>query len=175
MSKMHNIKSLRKQAGLTLIEMGVSLAIFALVIAGALSLYQMNANAQKANQLISDITGLRGAVKGWYAQAGNYGTGSLNSILISAKKIPSTMIVSGSTINHVANGTVVVSGASANFTIALSNIATDICTDLVTSATGYNAVKVGSSAARTTFPITPPQAAADCSAAPNQTVTLTSS
>lgn len=171
---MSNFKSLRKQAGITLIELGVSLAIFALIIAGALSLYNMNATSQKSNQLISDMTGLRGAVKGWYSQAGSYGTGSLNSILITAKKIPTTMIVSGSTINHVAGGTVDVTGNTATFSITLTNISTDICSNLITTATGFSSIQVGSNPARTIFPITPPQAAADCSTADPQTIVFTS-
>lgn len=162
-----------RQAGMTLIEIIVVLAIGALIIGGALSLYSNASSSQSSNQLNSDLTAIRASVKSIYSTQGGYGTASLNSVLINAKKVPTTMSVSGTTISHALNGTLTVTGATSSFTMAVTAIPTDVCVALLSAASGFSSIQVGSNAARTTFPITPANASTDCAAAATQTITFT--
>jgi len=173
------LKSLKRQAGISLLEATATLLIGGIVIAGALALWGNADSSQQSNQIQSDLSALRGAVKGLYSGQGGYGTSNLNSVLKNAKKIPSDLAVDSSTppvITHGMNGTVTVTGATANYTIALTNIPTDVCVTLLTGANaGWSSVQVGSASAITTFPISPAVAssATNCAASTANTLTFT--
>lgn len=171
----NSIKTLKSQAGLTLIELISALGIGALVMVGALSLYNNASSTQAATQLTSDLTAIKASVKQLYAGQGGYGVASLNSILITSNKIPTTMTTATPVITHQLNGLLTVTGNTSTFDMAITNIATDVCVSIVSAASGYSQVKVGANAARTTVPFSPANAATDCGALANQTITLTSS
>lgn len=179
--QLKQIKQLKKQAGITLMEVIAGLLIIGLVVSGALSLFGNADSSQKSNQMTSDLNALNAATKSLYAGQGGYGTVNLNSVLKTAKRIPSTMSVDAATppvITHSMNGTVTVTGATATFTIAITNIPTDVCINLLSNAaTGWTSVKVGSAAAITTFPIPPATAASatNCAASNANTITFTGS
>lgn len=164
-----------KQAGMTLIEMSVALVISGLVIGGALALYNNASSTQYSNQLSSDLAAMSSATKALYFGQGGYGATSLNTVLINAKKIPDTMVINGSTITHQLNGSVVVAGNAAEFTMTVTNIPTDVCVGIVTMAKGYRQIQVGSNAAVTTFPISPAVASTQCATASQQTIVYTAS
>lgn len=174
------LKQLKKQAGITLIEIISSLLVIGIVIAGALSLFGSADASQKGNQMLSDINALRSAVKGMYAGQGGYGTTNINGVLKTANRIPSTMTADASNppvITHSMNGTVTATGTSggAQFSIALTNIPTAVCVQLLSnSSAGWVSVQVGAAAAITTFPISPATAASatNCAAAANNTITF---
>ena len=158
----------KRQAGMTLIEMITSLAILALVIGGALALYNSASTSQSSTQFGSDITSLRSAIRTTYYGQGGYGIAAgtnLNAVLIAGKRIPSTMSINGVVVTHSLSGTVTATGYPSTFGVAFTNIPTAVCMNLMTSASGWNSVAVtGASAAQTTFPISPANAATDCAA-----------
>jgi prepilin-type N-terminal cleavage/methylation domain-containing protein len=164
----------RRQAGMTLIEVIVVLAIGALIIGGALSLYTSASASQSTNQFNAELAALRAATKSLYAGQGGYAVGSLNTVLINAKKVPTTMTVVSPVINHSMNGTVTVTGATTNFTITATAIPTEVCVGVVAAASGYTQIQVGSNAARTTFPVPTATASTDCAAAATQNIVFTS-
>lgn len=167
-------KSFKKQAGITLMEVIGSLLVIGLVVSGALSLFGSADSSQKGNQMLADINAIRSAVKGMYSGQGGYGATSLNSVLISAKKIPSSMTTSGTTITHSMNGTLTVTGATALFNIAITNVPTDVCVQLVSNSTaGWTSIQVGSASAFTTFPVSPATAAGASYCAASNANTLT--
>lgn len=171
------VSKFKKQAGLTLIETIVSLAIVALVIGGALSLYGGASSSQASTQMLSDLNAIRAAVKSLYYGQGGYGTANLNQVLVSGKKVPATMSVTAGTpptITHGLNGTVTATGSTANFTVTVTEIPTDVCLNLLAASNGWNSVKVGAATAITTFPITPAAAASQCDAAPTNTIAFQS-
>jgi len=172
-NNMNKFARATRQAGFSLIEIIVVLAIGALIVAGALSLYSSASSSQSSSQLYSDLSAIRASVKTLYSTQGGYGTASLNSILINAKKVPTTMSVSGTTINHALNGTVTVTGATGNFTMTVTEIPTDVCIGLLSAASVFTSIQVGTNSARTSFPISPTNASSDCSAATIQTIIFT--
>jgi prepilin-type N-terminal cleavage/methylation domain-containing protein len=172
----NNAKS-KRQAGLTLIETLVALAIFALVVGGAIALFSGASSSQTTTQMTSDLNALKASTKSLYFGQGGYGTASLGEVLINGKKVPSTFAITGTAparvINHSLNGTVAVTGATAAFTVTTTAIPTDVCIGLATMS-GWDSVKVGTAAARVP-PVSPATASTDCSAAATQTIVFTGS
>lgn len=168
MNKYINAK--RKQAGMTLMEIIAALAIISAVVVGALALYNSANSSQTSTQLLKDITSIRLATQQLYQGTGTYGAAATNlvPVLITSNKIPTTLTPSGgTTINTPLGGTLaVVAGTGGlNVVMTLSNVPTDICVALLTSASsGWSSVKVGASAALVTFPVSPATAtaAANC-------------
>lgn len=144
------------QQGMTLMELIASLAIIATVIVGAVALYGNASSSSNAVGMTKDLMAVRSATQQLFQGQGGYGTASLNATLITANKIPGDLAVSGSTISTPLGGTLVVTGNTSNFTLTTDNIPADVCTQLLTNlSTGWTSVKVGSSAALTTFPVSP--------------------
>lgn len=168
--------SMKHQAGMTLMELITALAIIAAVVVGALSLFGSANSSQNSTQMLKDLTAIRSAVQSLYMGQGGYGTASLNQTLITANKIPSTMTVSGSTINTALGGTLTVTGNTSNFTMVITNLGADVCTSILTnSSTGWSSVKVNTSPVITTFPVSPAvaTAAAQCGGTAPFTITWT--
>ena len=169
----------KSQAGLTLIETLVSLAIFALVVGGALALFGSASSSQTTTQMTSDLTSIRSSTKQLFFGQGGYGSGALNAVLVNSDKIPATMTVSTATppvITHSQSGTVSVAGiANTNtFTITTTLISKAVCIGLV-GTPGWTSVKVNALAAMipATTPITPVIASTNCAADTN-TIVFTS-
>jgi type II secretory pathway pseudopilin PulG len=175
------IQNIKRQTGISLMEVISSLLIMGLVVAGALALFGNADSSQKTNQMQADVTALRAAIKGLYTGQGGYGAAELNTTLKAANKIPSDLSVDASTppvITHTMNGTVALMGATTAFTITLTSIPTDVCVGLLTNMSGsWTSAKVGAAAAISTFPIPPATAASatNCSAATTNTIVLTAS
>lgn len=167
---------MKKQRGVTLMELIASLSVMAVVVVGAVSLFGSATASERANAMQRDLSALQSATRSLYAGQGSYGTDSINSVLNSSKKIPSTLNVSGTgatlQINHRDNGEFQVKGATDTFTIDITKIKKEICIPLVTNASGWKSVKVGSGTEITSFPISPATAETNCSA-DEQTITFT--
>lgn len=161
------MKNLKKQAGVTLIELIVGLVIIALIVAGALSLFGTASSAQSSTQMTKDLVSIQTTTKSLYMGQGSYGTaGSINNILVTAKRIPSTIQVdtttTPNTLTHQLNGTMAIASTGPTFTITLTNIPTDVCMSLMNGTSNWASIKAGTAAARTTFPVTSAQSATDC-------------
>jgi prepilin-type N-terminal cleavage/methylation domain-containing protein len=167
----------KSQVGLTLIETLVALAIFALVVSGALALFGSASSSQTTTQLKSDLSAIRAATKSLYFGQGGYGSASLVEVLINGNKVPTTMSISGTAparvINNSQSGTVTVTGATSQFTVAVTNISTDVCVGLV-AATGWSSVQIGAATALTSFPIAPTTASTQCAASNPVAITFMS-
>lgn len=163
-----------RRRGVTLMELIASMAIMAILVVGALSMYSIAQSGSNSTQLLRNLNGVSASVKSLYSGQGGYGTASLNATLISAKVVPSDWSTSGTTITHQLNGTVTVTGLTNYFTVAMTSIPSDVCVKLISnSATGWSSVAVGTGAAITTFPVSPSTAVTNCSGTSN-TITFTS-
>lgn len=175
---MKQVRNLKKQAGITLMEIIAGLLIIGLVVSGALALFGNADSAQKGNQMMSDITALRSAVKGLYAGQGGYGTANINGVLKNSNRIPATMMADTSTppvITHSMNGTITVTGvaAGAQFEVAVSNVPTDVCVQLLSQLnSGWASVQVGAAAAITSFPVSPATASSTTNCAASNANTI---
>lgn len=136
-----------RQKGLTLIELIAGLAIVAAVVVGALSLFGTTSSAQKAMQMTTEIQGIRSAMGKLYSGTGTYGGSSgtatnLNSVLINAGKIPTTLKVSGTTISHGFGGDVNVMGADRFYYIAISGMPQEACMEVAGGSGTWDAITV---------------------------------
>jgi type II secretory pathway pseudopilin PulG len=161
------------EAGISLIEIIAALSIIAAIVVGSLALFGAASSSQASNQLVQDTLAVQTAVKQLWQGQGNYGAASLNGTLVSAKRLPTTIKVVGANLTHVLNGAVNITGANAQFTIALGNIPQDVCVSLLSSASGWASIQGTAGGAITTFPISPVTATGSCGAAAG-TVTFTS-
>jgi len=169
MNSKHTMKALKKQAGMTLLELIASLSVVAVVVVGALSLYQSATASQRTTQLTQDLTAIRAATKQLWQGQGTFGANgtNLNDVLVVSKKIPTTIRVDTTTapdtLIHAANGTVNITSSMTTFDVAMTNIDQDLCIPLLTGSQGWVSVTVAGSAAITSFPIPPATATAACS------------
>ena len=162
-----------RQAGVTLMELIAALAVMAVIIVGALSLYTSASTSEKVNTLNQDTRALQAAVRSLYSGQGTYGAvgKKLNNILVTAKRVPSTIKVDTTatpyTMTHAANGNVDVVSTGNSFEVQLTNITPELCVPLMTGASGWTSVRVGATAGGgtpRTPPVDPNTAATDCNA-----------
>jgi prepilin-type N-terminal cleavage/methylation domain-containing protein len=162
------MKNKGRQAGVTLMELIASLAVMAVIVVGAISLYASATSSEASTSIGRDVFALQSAVKALYNGQGTYGTAgtNLNSVLVTSKKVPTDIKVDTTatppTLTHKANGTINIVSTGTSFTMTLTNITPDLCVSLMSGASGWSSVKAGTAAARTSFPITPDAASADC-------------
>lgn len=164
----------RRQKGVSLVEAMAWIAIAGIVIAGAVSLFLSTMSGTKNQQFQKDLMGLRVGVQGLLASQGTYGAVSLNSALISAKKVPATLPVSGTTISNQWGGTVTVTGAGSTFTVTSTAMPKDSCMEAMTGAAGWLSVDANGAGARTP-PVSATVADTDCSSASANSLVLSSS
>ena len=166
-----NIRAGIKQRGVTLLELIAGLAVMAVIVVGALALFNTANNAQRATQLKTDIEALRAGVTQLWMGQGNYGTVNLAPTLHTAGRIPGTVRVTGSgaatTLTHAANGTFEVRGATTRFTIQVNGLTSALCVELSTGPHNWNSVQINMNAAilPAAFPIAPAMAAGQCTVA----------
>lgn len=164
MSKQYKYQSKYRQAGVTLMELIAALAVMATVAIGARALYGSATSSQSAQQLNQDVASLQAGIQMLYKGQGGYGASgtALNGVLITAKKVPSTVTVSSTTMTHALNGTITATSTGTGYTMTLTNVPADACTSMLPAASGWVSVKAGTAAARTALPILPTDAATDC-------------
>lgn len=156
-----------KQAGLTLMELIVSLAVVAVVVSGSIALYNSASSSERATAMSRDLMAIASATKALFVGQGTYGTAgtNLNTILVNTKKLPTTIsIIPGNppTLVHQNKGNIIVQSTGSGFKVTMTEVSTDLCITLMTQAAGWTSVQVGTAAARTSFPISPATASADC-------------
>lgn len=158
--------AMKKQRGVTLMELIAGLAVMSVIVVGAVSLYSSATSSESSTSLQRDIGALQAATRQIFNGQGTYGAVRLNSILNTANKVPSTLAVSGTGATMVfktrANGDVTVNGVNSTFTIALTNVAPELCVPLMTNAAGWTSVQVTGGIAQTAFPIPPATAQTEC-------------
>ena len=163
---------LKRQTGMTLLEVTASLAIGTIIIMGALALFGGGSAAANSNAFIQNITSLRSAVKSLYLGQGSYDVASINGTLINSSKVPADWTGSGTTITNNFGGAVVITGATSTFNLTTGAIPKDVCIGALPSAAkGWSFVGVGADAAAalaaatiTPASMTPAQATTSCSA-----------
>ncbi len=139
-----------KQAGLTLTELMVSLAIAGLIIGGAVMFARSSGDQQASNQHAGETIGLRAAMRAVFNGQGNFGSPnatyvSQNATLITAGKVPATLSTSSPNITNSWSGAMSVMGNNAQFYLSTANVPLTVCVNLVSHAiqAGWNAVGAG--------------------------------
>jgi len=157
------IRDIRKQAGMTLMEIIAALAIIAAVVVGALALFNSAQSSNQSVSMLKDLIAVRAGIQQLYIGHGGYGAVSLDATLVNAGKVPSDLVVTGTAavpiITTPFGGVLTVTGATTVFTISITKVPSDICSQLVSNAsTGWSKAVVGTTtvaATATAFPVSP--------------------
>lgn len=168
------ILAFKKQAGMTLVELMIVLAIAAFVIGGAIALMKTVQSSSEEQRLATDMMSIRSIVKTKYLGQGTYGTGNISQLIYNSQKYPTTLTWSATNSNFTTynGGSVTVTGNGANFSVVLTNVPQASCADLLSASSGWTSIQVGGSAAITTFPISPTVADTACGTGTNPTFTF---
>lgn len=166
-----------KESAVTIMELIAALAIVAILIVGALSLYNLAASNAQSSQLLRNIISLQSTVREAWQGKGGYGTSPINPVVTQLGSVPSDWSINGSAITNQYGGTVTITGNTATFRIELTDVPTAACGKLLTSLNrSWASVAVGSATPITAFPIQMATAAdaAQCGQGDRLSITLES-
>ena len=143
----------QRQAGLTLAETLLVLAIGALAIVGGTLLYLQATASNKLNQGINQYVTLQSGIRSLYAGQPNF-NGLTTTVITDANAAPPDMTVSTGTLRNAWGGVVTVSiGATPDqFIIASAKIPSNACAKLVslnpggTGGSGINSITIDGNA-----------------------------
>lgn len=166
-------KSLYLQRGASLLEGLAYLGVAAVVILGAVSLLNSALNGAQSNRSVEELTALRTGVKKLYGGQGY--TGISEDSVWDAGLIPGTLkpTTTGTTTaltNSWGGAVTITSAAASEFSISYASVPKDACVSMISGATGWTKIKVGSAADITTFPVTAADAISKCAGATNSVV-----
>lgn len=152
------ISSLRAatKRGLTLIEALLFLGIAAIVIVGAVILYNNSSNSARTNDALTQIQAYSTGIKGLHSGSSNYGTTTLVAAAINGGVAPRNAI-NGTALVNPWGGITTIMGQGASFRISMAGVPQDSCVRMVTAGlmttggiyairTGSNSGAVGSTA-----------------------------
>jgi hypothetical protein len=161
------------QAGASLLEAIAFLGVAATIVVGAVALLSNAFSGARSNRSQEEVAAISTGVKRLFmGQAGAYGTESLNEVLAQARIFPSTLAVDGATVLNAWNGAVSVVGGTSTFDISYGNLPQQVCVELVATSGQWISVAVNGSTSMTP-PISPSQAAAQCTESTANTVVWT--
>lgn len=157
-----------RQAGITLLEVGMALLVTVFVIIGILALFGGIFSTSKVTNETNYLTSLAGNVENTYGTNHNYGTSDLTAGLVSTKNAPAPMIVGTGLVNSW-GGAVTVTGANQFFTLQETNVPQKECIQLAqTGSVSPSAISINGTAQ--TLPLTSAAAAAGCTSATANTI-----
>ncbi|MDW9481208.1 hypothetical protein GOB57_21420 [Sinorhizobium meliloti] len=164
-----------RRRGATLMEMVAWLALAAMIIAGALVLWNVANGSRQTTTAMTQLNQIQTAVRTLYSGQPSY-TGLSTQVLVDSKALQQSMI-SGATIRHAYNGAVTVTpvpttngGANSAFRISFANVPQDACQQMLTKDLGrglYEAGAPGGKANQPALPFTLLAAKGACSQAYN--------
>jgi len=157
----------KKMAGASLLEALAFIVISLLVLGSGIAMWRTTSAGAKENSAVSQIMALQTSYRGYYSSQTTYGTSGsdITSIGITAGIFPTDMkIPSGATTvsNGWSGGVTVVSNDS-TFTITYSKVPSDSCAKIAVTKSDWMSISVnGTTTIRDNLPLTPAQAAAQC-------------
>ncbi len=150
-------QTFHRQAGMTLMEIIAALAIIAAVVVGALALFNSAQSSNTSVTIMRDIVAIRSAMQQLYLGQGTYkptgaGDNDMNAQLKSSRKMPTDLpaISDSEGFRTPWGGTLSVkpfsvSGVYPYFSIVLTNVPPDICTQITTNlSTGWSSTYANS-------------------------------
>lgn len=139
----------RKQAGLSLIESLLVLAVISLILIGAYQGYKIATGDVKAGDNVKATTQLAGATSRLFSQSGNYAA-LTNQVMIEAQLIPNNIRVDGLNLRNSWGGDVIVGpgplatagtvpaplNTNTYFKVAFSGVEAGDCTNFASGIAG---------------------------------------
>lgn len=160
-----------KNAGLTLLESMIGLAIFAIVIWAAMANHSTASNSQNASQVAIEIQALRTSVREIFAGQSSYGSSEIITAIIASNRTPRTMAVANGIITNSFGSQVQILGNADSFTLEYPALPRSVCiaTLIGPASNGWTSVQVGSSN-QLTLPLSTAQSVQQCNLATNTVI-----
>ena len=140
MSASKTPRLIRRQAGLTLAETLMVLAIGAVAIVGGTILYMQATNANKRNAGVIQLTALAGQIRSLHSGTPSFGDGAMEPVLVAANAVPPDMRIAGNTtgFRNAWGGSVNVAAiaSGSQFTITFRAVPADGCVTLASLNSG---------------------------------------
>lgn len=150
---------LKNQTGATILEY-IIYTVLALTVFAGVAVFALNANNNSNSlSLTKNLAGTEIAVKNFY-QGGQFGTGSLNAVLITAGNIiPADWVVATPVITGQSGTNIVFTGATTTFTTTIGGMTKAVCMQILanSSSSQWSSVTVSGTSAGTAiaaWPIT---------------------
>ena len=144
----HSVSVMRKQLGLTLIEALSFLAIFGVVAAGAVAMFQTTSDAAQVNMLANEVHGIKAAVKSRALSGTAYTAINMETLFTSGALSTNFKSVTGSGASSkgvLANGTeFAITGAASSFSVDVSSLSDENCAALIQSLASSGATNTPS-------------------------------
>jgi type II secretory pathway pseudopilin PulG len=130
----------KRQAGATLIEIIMVVALMAIITIGALTYYNSASQSSKVQETVTTLTALTSMIRNQFSAQGNY-TGLDEVVVAAFGNVPKTMRVDDTTdlkhpwssaANAVKIGPMNGAGTASEFYVQLADLPTRACTDIVT-------------------------------------------
>lgn len=124
------------QSGMTILESLIALSIFAVVIWAAMANYTTILGSLGATRLYADIHSLRWSVIDLHRSQPSYGNLDMQTIIIDARRVPTTLSVTDGGFRALDGSLVEVGGAGDSFFIRLSQASRPVCIQLLGRISG---------------------------------------
>lgn len=147
----NNHKMIKREKGVTLLEVLAVVIIGILIVVGAFTLYGSAQDKQRENDVMTSLLTIQTNVRDLFYGANDYGTAELNDVLIKSGGIPSTFVQGSGEDRELvspfdSNSDVTITGAGPEFTIAIEGLSQSTCVSLGTRSGSFLRVEIGGSA-----------------------------
>lgn len=160
----------RRRGAVTNQDLIINLTIGAVIVAFAIGIGFWLKSVYDRNQLVEQASTIASGVQRLFGGSRDFGSGALNSSLITSQNVPRKLVVAGDLV-HVFGGAIAVEGAGANFTITFENLPSGACAELAQKASnGDGAASVTINGSSLGQNVNPTAAADACTDASNQVV-----
>ena len=125
------------EQGATLIEAVLFTVIALGLIAGGIAFFEQASTSAKTNDAVRMIASVQSQVRALFQSQPEFGTADITALLISSNAVPSAMVQDTDgdgaydSIVNAFGGEVLVEGATAQFTIELTEIPVDVCSRIL--------------------------------------------
>lgn len=157
-----------RQAGVTLVEIVMVLAVIAVIILSAAGLFGQAFGTSKTRTETSNIQGLISGVQNVYGTTRDYPAGDMTPTMVSLKAAPAGIISAG-TLRNSWGGAISVTGSGSAYSISDSGIPKRACVELAQLPVEPQSVTVNGSAAPQ-IPMTVTQATSLCTQETGNTI-----
>ncbi|WP_180970744.1 type 4 pilus major pilin [Burkholderia sp. WAC0059] len=161
----------RRQRGATLLEAIAFLGVAAIVLLGALSLFNSSFTSASSDRLVQETNAIASNVRSLYSSPNTGGYQALSMTdMVTEGVFPTSLVVNStnSTVSNEWGGTVTVALANGIPQLTYTNVPQSICIRALTSSTNWASITVNSSSLGTTPTIAQAQSA--CSSLTSNTM-----
>lgn len=143
----NNHKMIKREKGVTLLEVLAVVIIGILIVVGAFTLYGSAQDKQRENDVMTSLLTLQTNVRDLFYGVNDYGDESLNDVIIASGGAPSTFVQgSGATRSLVSpfdtTQPVTITGDASEFSIAIAGVPESSCVSLATRRGSFLRVEV---------------------------------